>query len=86
MYEAAAAYMAHVYKWRDLHSYPGEEPPAVATPTPLPKRQHAHFLRHPHPDSPCGCEWDGMWRVVYVPADTPGAVAVTTMAHPAGVR
>lgn len=58
----------------------------LGTHTRLPVEQHAVFIRHPHPDHPCGCEWDGQWRVVYVPADEPGAVAVTVMHAPGGAR
>lgn len=47
-----------------------------------PVRRHAVFIVHPHPDHPCGCEWDGQWRLVYVPATEPGAVKVTVI--PAG--
>ncbi|MFD9568078.1 hypothetical protein [Streptomyces sp. NPDC059994] len=53
---------------------------------PLPERRHAHFLRHPHPDYPCGCAWDDSWRLVYVPEGTPGAVAVTVLRRPGGDR
>ncbi|HTE57037.1 MAG TPA: hypothetical protein VK698_39560 [Kofleriaceae bacterium] len=47
-----------------------------------PVRKHAVFITHPHPDHPCGCAWDGQWRLVYAPATEPGAVAVTVI--PAG--
>ncbi|MEU5476769.1 hypothetical protein [Streptomyces mirabilis] len=44
---------------------------------------HAVFIRHPHPDHPCGCEWDGTWRLAYAPPTEPGAVPVTALRHPA---
>ncbi|MGW0335493.1 hypothetical protein ACWD0J_27085 [Streptomyces sp. NPDC003011] len=44
---------------------------------------HAVFIRHPHPDHPCGCEWEGTWRLVYAPPTEPGAVPVTALRHPA---
>lgn len=47
-----------------------------------PSETHAVFLRHPHPANPCGCEWDGMWRLIEVPAGEPGAMAVTVMQAP----
>lgn len=68
MCQAAAAYL----KQRDFE-------PDTTGRRPLPERRHAVFLRHPHPDHPCSCEWDGSWRVVYVPAEEPGAIAVTVM-------
>lgn len=86
MYEAAAEYMRRTFGWLDLHSLPGEEPTAVASRTPLPVRKHVVFIRHPHPAHPCGCEWDGQWRMVEVPDGEPGAMAVTTMRRPGGAR
>jgi len=84
--EGAAAYMLRVHEWGDLYSYPsypGDEAPAVAPRMPLPEQLHAVFLLHPHPDRPCGCQWDDQWRIVYVPATEPGAIAVTVLRHPA---
>jgi len=86
MWEGAATYMQTVWGWLDLYSYPREEPPAVAGRTLPPVERWAVFLRHPHPDQPCACEWDGTWRLVYVEADEPGTVAVTVMQHPAAVN
>ncbi|MDR3079918.1 MAG: hypothetical protein LBV60_03150 [Streptomyces sp.] len=60
-----------------------QDPPG---PRPLPEQRHAVFLCHPHPDHPCGCAWDGDWRVVYVPADEPGAIPVTAMRRAGGTR
>ncbi|MGA5771835.1 hypothetical protein ACPC36_30720 [Streptomyces pseudogriseolus] len=65
--EAAAAYMARVHIPRI--------PRAVLT--------HGVFLRHPHPDHGCGCEWDDTWRMVWAPAAESGAVPITAMRHPA---
>ena len=81
--EAAAAYMARVHGWRNLHLYPGDDP-AVLIPR-IPRAVHTHgvFLRHPHPDQACGCEWDDTWRMVWAPATEPGAVPITAMRHPA---
>ncbi|MEU3064135.1 hypothetical protein [Streptomyces subrutilus] len=82
--EAAAAYMARVHGWRNLHLYPGDDP-AVLIPR-IPRAVHTHgvFLRHPHPDHEgCGCEWDDTWRMVWVPASEPGAVPITALRHPA---
>lgn len=62
------------------------EPDDYTLRQPLPERRHAHFLWHPHPDHPCGCAWCDSWRVVYVPAETPGAVAVTVLRRPGGGR
>ncbi|MGP3777068.1 hypothetical protein ACTWJ8_40170 (plasmid) [Streptomyces sp. SDT5-1] len=81
--QAATALMTHVYGWRTLHLYPGDDP-AVRIARPA-RAVHAHgvFLRHPHPDHPCGCEWDDSWRMVYAPRAELGAVPVTVMRHPA---
>jgi hypothetical protein len=86
IWEAAATYMQQVWGWLDLYSYPHEEPPAEAGRTPLPQTRHAVFIRHPNPDQPCACEWDGTWRLAYVDAGEPGAVPVTVMGHPAAVK
>ncbi|MFF7954098.1 hypothetical protein [Streptomyces griseorubiginosus] len=45
--EAAAAYMARIHGWRNLHLYPGDDP-AVLIPR-IPRAVHTHgvFLRHP---------------------------------------
>ncbi|MFH8993115.1 hypothetical protein [Streptomyces sp. NPDC017940] len=81
--EAATAYMNRMHGWRDFHLYPGDDP-AVLIPH-IPRAIHTHgvFLRHPHPDYPCGCAWDDTWRVAWAPAEEPGAVPVTAIRHPA---
>ncbi|MFE4578544.1 hypothetical protein [Streptomyces chartreusis] len=81
--EAAAAYMFRIHNWRTLHLYPGDDP-AVRIPE-IPRAVHAFgvFLRHPHPDHPCGCEWDDSWRMVWTPPTEPGAIPITAMRHPA---
>ncbi|MGA5364170.1 hypothetical protein [Streptomyces purpurascens] len=81
--EAAAAYMDRVHSWRALHLYPGDDP-AVLIPR-IPRAVHTYgvFLRHPHPDHPCGCEWEDTWRLVWAPPAEPGAVPITAMRHPA---
>lgn len=78
IYQAATAYMRLCFEL-DLSSDPTAR-------TPLPERRWAVFLRHPHPDHPCGCEWEDTWRLVYVDANEPGAVAVTVMRRPGGAR
>lgn len=81
--EAGAAYMSRAHGWRNIHLYPGDDP-SVHIPR-IPRAVHTHgaFLRHPHPDFACGCEWDGTWRLVWAPATEPGAVPITAMRHPA---
>jgi hypothetical protein len=81
--EGAAAYMDSVYGWRNLHLYPGDDP-SVLIPR-IPRAVHAFgvFLKHPHPDHPCGCEWEDTWRVVWAPSSEPGAIPITAMRHPA---
>ncbi|MDX2521653.1 hypothetical protein PV355_42110 [Streptomyces stelliscabiei] len=81
--EAAAAYMDRVHGWRTLHLYPGDDP-SVSIPR-IPRAVHTHgvFLRHPHQDHPCGCEWEDTWRMVWAPPTEPGSIPVTAMRHPA---
>ncbi|WP_331720140.1 hypothetical protein OG762_51855 (plasmid) [Streptomyces sp. NBC_01136] len=81
--EAAAAYMARTHGWRNLHLYPGDDP-AVLIPR-IPRAVHTHgaFLRHPHPEHGCGCEWDDTWRMVWAPSTEPGAIPITALRHPA---
>jgi hypothetical protein len=86
IWDGAAAFMQSTWGWIDLYSYPHEEPPATASRTLPPIEQHAVFIRHPHPDRPCGCEWDDTWRMVDVEAGEPGAVPVTVIRHPAAVN
>jgi hypothetical protein len=81
--EASAAYMDRVYGWRTLHLYPGDEPTETIGRLPRAVQAHAVYLHHPHPDHPCGCEWDDTWRLIYAPPTEPGAVPVTVMRHPA---
>ncbi|MFE4177170.1 hypothetical protein ACFRR7_34905 [Streptomyces sp. NPDC056909] len=81
--EAAAAYMDRVHGWRSLHLYPDDDPTELIPRIPRAVHTHAVILRHPHPDHPCGCEWDDTWRLIYAPPDEPGAIAVTVMRHPA---
>ncbi|MFJ4865982.1 hypothetical protein [Streptomyces sp. NPDC088748] len=82
--EAAAAYMARVHGWRNLHLYPGDDPADLIPRIPRAVHTHGVFLRHPHPDHDgCGCEWDNTWRMVWAPASEPGAVPITALRHPA---
>ncbi|KIE24757.1 hypothetical protein LK08_23070 [Streptomyces sp. MUSC 125] len=81
--EAAAAFMDRIHGWRTLHLYPGDDPAELIPRIPRAVHTHGVFLRHPHPDHPCGCEWEDTWRVVWTPATEPGAVPVTAMRHPA---
>lgn len=83
--EAAAAYMARVHGWRNLHLYPGDDPAELIPRIPRAVHTHGVFLRHPHPDHGCACEWDDTWRMVWAPADEPGAVPVTALRHPAAL-
>jgi hypothetical protein len=81
--EGAAAYMDRVYGWRSFHTYPGDDPSDLIPRIPRAVLTRGVFLRHPHPDHPCGCEWEDTWRVVWAPAAEPGAIPVTAMRHPA---
>ncbi|WP_086796501.1 hypothetical protein [Streptomyces caniscabiei] len=81
--EAAAAYMDRVHGWRSLHLYPGDDPAEVIPRIPRAVHTHAVILRHPHPEHPCGCEWENTWRLIYAPATEPGAIPITVMRHPA---
>ncbi|MFJ9026502.1 hypothetical protein ACIRPU_42145 [Streptomyces sp. NPDC102259] len=81
--EAAAAYMAHVHDWRTLHLYPGDDPSEVIPRIPRAVHTHGVFLRHQHPDTPCGCEWEGTWRLLWATGSEPGAIPITAMRHPA---
>ncbi|MFD9515041.1 hypothetical protein [Streptomyces mirabilis] len=80
---AAAAHMARVHGWRTLHLYPGDDPAELIPRIPRAVHTHGVFLRHPHPDHPCSCEWEGTWRMVWAPPTEAGAVPVTVMRHPA---
>ncbi|MBD0743508.1 hypothetical protein [Streptomyces sp. CBMA152] len=77
---ARTAMWAAANAWLKRHDYGQDH----SDRQPLPVDQYAVFLRHPHPDHPCGCAWDGDWRVVYVPVGTPGAISVTSMRRPGG--
>lgn len=81
--EAAAAYMDRVHGWRALHSYPGDDPTEIIHRIPRAVRTYGVFLRHSQLDDPCGCEWEGSWRIVWAPSTEPGAIPVTAMRHPA---
>lgn len=81
--EAAAAYMARIHGWRNLHLYPGDDPAELIPRIPRAVHTHGVFLRHPHPDHGCGCEWAGTWRMVWAPSTEPGAIPITAMRHPA---
>lgn len=81
--EAAAAYMSRVHGWRNLHLYPGDDPSVLIPRIPRAVHTHGVFLRHPHPDHGCACEWDDTWRMVWAPATEPGAVPITALRHPA---
>ncbi|MFF3932848.1 hypothetical protein [Streptomyces hirsutus] len=81
--EAGAAYMSRVQGWRNLHLYPGDDPSVLIPRIPRAVHTHGVFLRHPHPNHGCGCEWDDTWRMVWVPSTEPGAVSITVMRHPA---
>jgi hypothetical protein len=66
-----------------LHLYPGGDPAVLIPRIPSAVLTWGVFLRHKHPDHPCGCEWEDTWRMVYVPPTEAGAVPVTVMRHPA---
>ena len=84
LWEAATSYMQATWAVPDLYTDPDTKAPVQEPDRPqIPKRLHAVFIRHPHPDGPCGCEWDGTWQLVYVAAGEPGAVEVTVMRNPA---
>ncbi|MEV6049226.1 hypothetical protein [Streptomyces xanthochromogenes] len=83
--EGAAAYMFRTHGWRNLHLYAGGDPSVLIPRIPRAVHTHGVFLRHPHPDHECACEWDGTWRMVWAPADEPGAVPVTALRHPAAL-
>ncbi|MFJ9634745.1 hypothetical protein ACIRU8_44360 [Streptomyces sp. NPDC101175] len=81
--EAGAAYMSRVHGSRNLHLYPGDDPSVLIPRIPRAVLTWGVFLRHPHPDHACGCEWDDTWRMVWAPSTAPGAVPVTVLRHPA---
>nr|AAO50118.1 hypothetical protein [Streptomyces violaceoruber] len=81
--EAAAAYMARVHGWRNLHLYPGDDPSELIPRIPRAVLTHGVFLRHPYPDHGCACEWDDTWRLIWAPSTEPGAIPITAMRHPA---
>ncbi|WP_331722799.1 hypothetical protein OG848_47495 (plasmid) [Streptomyces canus] len=81
--EAAAAYMDRVHNWRTLHLYPGDDPSEFIPRIPRAVHTHGVFLRHPHPDHPCGCEREDTWRLAWAPPSEPGAIPITAMRHPA---
>ncbi|GGN45374.1 hypothetical protein [Streptomyces fuscichromogenes] len=81
--EAAATYMDRVHGWRTLHSYPDDDPSETIHRIPRAVLTWCVLLLHPHPDHPCGCEWEGSWRMIWAPPDEPGAIPITAMRHPA---
>lgn len=80
---AAAAYMSRIHGWRNLHLYPGDDPSELVPRIPRAVLTHGVFLRHPHLDQGCGCEFDDTWRMVWAPVTEPGAIPITAMRHPA---
>jgi hypothetical protein len=83
--EAAAAFMDRVHGWRTLHLYPGDDPSVLIPRIPRAVHTHGVFLRHPHPDHPCGCEWEDTWRMVWASPTEPGAIPITALRHPAAL-
>jgi hypothetical protein len=47
--EGAAAYMARVHGWRNLHLYPANDPSELIPRIPRAVQTWGVFLRHPHP-------------------------------------
>ncbi|MBM7167441.1 hypothetical protein JQK87_03205 [Streptomyces sp. G44] len=47
--EAAAAYMAKIYNWRELHTYPHADHGDVTPRIPRAVHTHTAVLHHPHP-------------------------------------
>ena len=80
--EAATDYLEHLYSTTEPETSRTDAAPLTPA---LSRAVHTHavFIRHPHPDHPCGCEWDGQWRLVYAPPTEPGAVPVTALRNPA---
>lgn len=83
--EAAAAYMSRIHGWRNLHLYPGDDPAVLIPRIPRAVTTWGVFLRHPHDDHGCGCEWDGTWRMIWSPSAEPGAIPITALRHPAAL-
>ncbi|MFD7532261.1 hypothetical protein ACFV8E_32480 [Streptomyces sp. NPDC059849] len=83
--EAAAAYMSRIHGWRNLHLYPGDDPAVLIPRIPRAVTTWGVFLRHPHDDHGCGCEWDGTWRMIWSPSTEPGAIPITALRHPAAL-
>ncbi|MFE4258245.1 hypothetical protein [Streptomyces sp. NPDC056883] len=83
--EATAAYMSRIHGWRNLHLYPGDDPTDLILRIPRAVHTHGVFLRHPHPEHGCGCEWDDTWRMIWAPATESGAVPITALRHPAAL-
>lgn len=80
---AAESYARAVLGWRCLYDGPGADSASWIGRT---FEKHAVFICHPHPDYPCGCEWDDTWRLAYVAAGHPGAIAVTVLKRPGARR
>lgn len=81
--EAGAAYMSRFHGWGNIHLYPGDDPSVLIPRIPRAVHTHGVFLRHPHPDHVCGCEWEDTWRLFWAPPTESGAVPITAMRHPA---
>ncbi|MDT0567105.1 hypothetical protein RM704_06415 [Streptomyces sp. DSM 3412] len=62
---------------------PRDDPAVLIHRIPRAVHMHVVFLRHPHQDHPCGCEWDDTWRMIWAPPTEPGAVPITVIRHPA---
>ncbi|MFB7745404.1 hypothetical protein [Streptomyces sp. NPDC056132] len=83
--EAANTYMIRTHGWRNLHLYPGDDPSVLIPRIPRAVHTYGVFLRHPHPDHGCGCEWDDTWRMIWATSAEPGAVPITALRHPAAL-
>lgn len=81
-HQGPAAYMDRVQGSRNLRDSPGRRPAGLIPRLPRAVLTYGVFVRHPHPDYECGCEWDDTWRMVWALPTEPGAVPVTSMRHP----
>ncbi|WP_327301913.1 hypothetical protein [Streptomyces goshikiensis] len=61
---------------------PGNDPSVLVSLIPRAVHTRGVFLRHPHAEHGCGCEWDDTWRLLYAPPTEPGAIPITVMRHP----
>ncbi|WP_225829219.1 hypothetical protein [Streptomyces naphthomycinicus] len=80
--EAAVAYIGRIYGWRNLRLYLGDDSSALILRIPCAVLTRGDFLRHPYPDHPCGCEWEGTRRLVWAPPTDPGAIPISAIATP----